>query len=102
MKKKPFVIRLNPLPYGSQTPKYLKSLQSKRIISTRWIDNARGFESREEAHEFIEQISFQLPRLNLSVANRNEIKALMKLKLILESNENLAIEVDRIIASEVK
>jgi hypothetical protein len=102
MKKKPFVIRCNPAPFAPKAERYVKCLQSKRIVSTRWIDNARGFESREEAHAFIEKISFELPRLSLSVANRNEIKALMKLKLILESNENLAIEVNRIIASEVK
>ena len=71
MKKKQFVIRLKPLPYGSQTPKYLKSLQSKRIISTRWIDNARGFASMEEAQALIEKISIQLPRLDLLVENRD-------------------------------
>jgi len=71
MKKKQFVIRLKSLPYGSQTPKYLKSLQSKRIISTRWIDNARGFASMEEAQALIEKISIQLPRLDLLVEDRD-------------------------------
>jgi hypothetical protein len=72
MKKKPFVIRCNPAPFGSKIPKYLKSLQSKRIVSTRWIDNARGFESREEAQALIEKISIELPRLDLSIESREE------------------------------
>jgi hypothetical protein len=76
MKKKQFVIRLKPLPYGSQTPKYLKSLQSKRIISTRLIDNARGFASIEEAQALIEKISIQLPRLDLLVEDREAINGI--------------------------
>lgn len=76
MKKKPFVIRCNPAPFGSKIPKYLKSLQSKRIVSTRWIDNARGFESREEAQALIEKISIELPRLDLSVEDREAINGI--------------------------
>lgn len=76
MKKKPFVIRCNPAPFGSQIPKYLKSLQSKRIVSTRWMDNARGFASVEEAEALIEKISLQLPRLDLSVVNRDAINGI--------------------------
>ena len=104
--KKPFVIRCessSEIPGSMRTKdSYLLRINNRKMTRTRWIDNARGFESREEAHAFIEQIAFQLPRLNLSVANRNEIKSLQTMSRILEAREIVATEFNRIIELEVK
>ena len=73
MSKKPFVIQ-SKCPHGKYRADYLKSVQLRRIVQTRWIDSARGFASAAEAQALIDEIAPQLMCLDLSIVNRDEMK----------------------------
>ncbi len=76
---KQYVIQAVSLVEGERNQKrYLmshkKGLQ-ERIIRTKWIDNARGFDTADEASKYAEQLTHGFYRLTFTVINRSSVGA---------------------------
>jgi hypothetical protein len=63
---------------GKSRTRYLMSHTKglrERITRTRWVENARGFNTMDEAMEYAEKLSHGFYRLTFTVVNRSLVGA---------------------------
>lgn len=77
--KKPYIIQAMGFnECGKKVTQYLMAhtkAPRERITRTRWVENARGFETMDEAMQYAEKLSHGFYRLTFTVINRSLVNS---------------------------